>query len=491
MGVIREKSSWPEQIYRIQNTDPIVGGEDGIINIQPEQIANRTCWLKEKLLLEHDEDGGHAITDRSIADDADIPESLLDLEVPTATLRDDLSDVAAQVAKLQADVAAIIGENGALTRGLAQIARLNWRYGFWGAEFEFFTDGLTMRDAANIDARAAIGKDDSIDCKNTNGLRPGMRLLVSDGEHREEVEIRSVLERGRIRLANDLSRTYDDPAILGYTDWDLSSPGSAAAHAGQIFYSRFMDALASCGRGTLLICLKKGSGKLLVECRETDSNTGWEAVTPGEHIPYKDDSDFIYARYEISGTRIQLKITALDEGPAIIRHMALLPAPFNFLPSSIRTPHLEAPETQTEIWQDLFPVESSEFFTAYRDFYVQTEYGFFVPGSSEPVKTVDIRRRALTVLEDIPGMPDSGIYEMRCRHQSDLGEWSLWSDPVMVNLKALRILFGFAGAPKSRGFGQAPLDRLGTYPVKFGFFGAKLSGGFGSGKIIFTTKLAD
>lgn len=490
MGVIKDKNIWPEEIYRIQNTDPIVGGEDGIINIQPEQVANRTCWLKNGLLQEHDEEGKHNLTDKSIADDAAIPEILLQLAVPTSKLKEGLDAVAETVDRLRADVSTIIGENGLLTKELAQIARLNWRYGLWGAEFEFFTDGLTMRDAANIDARAVIGKDDSIDCVDTSGLRAGMRLLVSDSNFREEVEIRSVLERGRIRLVHDLSRTYDDPAILGYTDWDLSSTGFALVHKGQVFYSRFMDTLASCGRGILLVCRKKDSGHISLECRETEPYAEWEDVAPARSHPC-DDPDFLYDQYDISGSHIQLKITGADDSVAIIRHMALLPAPFNFLQSSIRTPHLIAPEALTEIWQDLFPVESSRFFTAYRDYYVQTEYGFFSPGADAPIKVVDIRKHDLAVLEDIKEMPEAGIYEMRCRHQSDMGEWSQWSDPVTVNLQALRILFGFRGSAKSRGFGQAPLQRIGTYPVKFGFLGAEMSGGFDSDKIIFTTKLTD
>lgn len=490
MGVIKEKSAWPEQIYRIQNTDPIVGGEDGIINIQPEQVANRTCWLKDALLKEHDAEGAHSLSDESIADDAAIPEYMLNLAVPTSELKEGLDSATSVVASLKADLAAIIGADGLLTRELAQIARLNWRYGMWGAEFEFFTDGLTMRDSANVDARAVIGRDDSIDCADTSGLRAGMRLLVSDGYFREEVEIRSVLDRGRIRLVNDLSRTYEEPSILGYTDWDLSVEGLATANRGQLFYSRFMDTCASCGRGKLLVCRKRDSGQIIVECRETDQSAGWEVIEPAQTHAC-DNPDYLYDQYDLSGSRIQLKLTGAEDNAAIIRHMALLPAPFNFLQSSIRTPHLVAPELSTEIWQDLFPAESSRFFTAYQDCYVQTEYGFFVPGTDKPVKVIDIRTNNLVVLEDLPDMPEAGLYEMRCRHQSDMGEWSLWSEPVRVNLQALRILFGFAGAAKARGFGNAPMQRIGTYPVRFGFLGASMSGGFDSDKIIFTTKLVD
>lgn len=489
MGSISEKSSWSEDIYRIQKTDPILGGEDGIINIQPEQVANRTRWLKDTLELEHTADGEHQIGNSGIADDAAIPEELLDLDVSTDDLRLRVAASEQTINWLSNGVENLIGENGLLTEGLAKIAQLNWRYGLWGGEFEFFVDNLTMRDAANVDARAVIGKDDSIDCSDTRGFRPGMRLLVSDGEHREEVEIRSVLERGRIRLVNDLSRTYSEPATLGYTDWDLSTLGMAAVHFGQLYFSRFSDVLENCGEGQLLILRDAGCGSLKVECREVTDNGPWEAVTLAE--TFSGDNGRVYERYHISGMNVQLKITGATAEPVIVWNMALLPTPFNFLPSSIRTPHVVNPEAATDIWQDLFYLESSAFLTAYRDKYVQTEYGFFREGENDPVKVVDLRTMTLQVLEDLANMPDAGNYFIRCRHQSDVGEWSLWSEAVPVTLHPTRILFGYIGSAKSRGFGQAPFDRLGFYPVRFGFAGAKLSAGFDTAKIIFTTKLED
>lgn len=489
MGSITEKGSWPEDIYRIQKTDPVLGGEDGIINIQPEQVANRTRWLKDAFELEHTPDGKHRIGNDGIAGNAAIPEELLDLDVPTADLRKRLATSETAIEWLRAGVENLIGENGLLTEGLAKVAQLNWRYGLWGGEFEFFVDGLTMRDAANVDARAVIGQDDSIDCSNTRGFRPGMRLLVSDGEFREEVEIRSVLEKGRIRLVNDLSRTYSEPATLGYTDWDLSTPGMAVVKEGQLYFSRFSDVLENCGEGQLLILRNAGAGSLKVEYREVADNGPWDVAELLE--TFSGENGFVYERYHISAMNVQLKITGASPEPVTVRNMALLPTPFNFLPSSIRTPHVVNPESRADIWQDLFCLESSAFLAAYRDNHVQTEYGFFLEGESVPVKVVDLRAITLQVMEDLADMPDAGDYFIRCRHQSDVGEWSLWSDAVPVSLHPVRILFGFAGSAKSKGFGHAPLDRLGFYPVRFGFAGAKLSAGFDTAKIVFTTKLED
>ena len=49
MANLNEIAQWEEGIYRIEQTDPVVGGEDGIDNIQAKQLGNRTLYLKEKL----------------------------------------------------------------------------------------------------------------------------------------------------------------------------------------------------------------------------------------------------------------------------------------------------------------------------------------------------------------------------------------------------------------------------------------------------------
>ena len=49
MAAIKEESSWPEEIYLIEQTDPVVGGEDGIDNRPHQQLAARTQYLKAML----------------------------------------------------------------------------------------------------------------------------------------------------------------------------------------------------------------------------------------------------------------------------------------------------------------------------------------------------------------------------------------------------------------------------------------------------------
>ncbi len=43
---ITETETYESGIYQIELTDPVIGGEDGIANLQAKQLANRTNWLK-------------------------------------------------------------------------------------------------------------------------------------------------------------------------------------------------------------------------------------------------------------------------------------------------------------------------------------------------------------------------------------------------------------------------------------------------------------
>lgn len=48
MGKLKETSTWENDIYQIEVTDPALGGENGPVNTAPRQLANRTRYLKDK-----------------------------------------------------------------------------------------------------------------------------------------------------------------------------------------------------------------------------------------------------------------------------------------------------------------------------------------------------------------------------------------------------------------------------------------------------------
>jgi|GEM_PF-2524129 len=47
MANLSESPVYESGIYQIETTDPVVGGPNGISNLQAKQLANRTAWLKQ------------------------------------------------------------------------------------------------------------------------------------------------------------------------------------------------------------------------------------------------------------------------------------------------------------------------------------------------------------------------------------------------------------------------------------------------------------
>ncbi|MDR8481542.1 hypothetical protein [Serratia nevei] len=49
MTKINESGQWVDSVYQIQRGDKVIGGRDGVANIQPQQLANRTQYLKQAI----------------------------------------------------------------------------------------------------------------------------------------------------------------------------------------------------------------------------------------------------------------------------------------------------------------------------------------------------------------------------------------------------------------------------------------------------------
>ena len=51
MANLKEQEKWEDGVYQIEESDPVLGGENGITNKPIRQLANRTLWLKKALEL--------------------------------------------------------------------------------------------------------------------------------------------------------------------------------------------------------------------------------------------------------------------------------------------------------------------------------------------------------------------------------------------------------------------------------------------------------
>lgn len=49
MATLAETETYEAGVYQLEITDPVIGGPDGIDNLQAKQLANRTNWLKAKI----------------------------------------------------------------------------------------------------------------------------------------------------------------------------------------------------------------------------------------------------------------------------------------------------------------------------------------------------------------------------------------------------------------------------------------------------------
>lgn len=47
MATIPESPSFSPSVYQIETDDPVLGGPEGVINIQAKQLADRTAFLKQ------------------------------------------------------------------------------------------------------------------------------------------------------------------------------------------------------------------------------------------------------------------------------------------------------------------------------------------------------------------------------------------------------------------------------------------------------------
>jgi len=67
MSNVTETALWEAGIYQIQTTDPVLGGANGIANVQARQLANRTSWLKARADQVDAARGSHATLQSRLA----------------------------------------------------------------------------------------------------------------------------------------------------------------------------------------------------------------------------------------------------------------------------------------------------------------------------------------------------------------------------------------------------------------------------------------
>lgn len=230
--VMPEDGLWPEGIYQIETSDPVLGynkttGIDGPANIQWEQLANRTRYLRNLFLVGHSEDGRHNLTNEDFATSANIPEANILVNYPTQQLADDINalinDIKSALDELDSSVqSSLFG----IAWALMKIIPMAWERGADRCAFEMFTDSMHLSHGKSFkvfkavyDAEDQYG-DDSVDVTNTmhcfngtEGILPGEHYILCDAEDEtmwQYVSIADVLDEERILLAEQAQYTITD-----------------------------------------------------------------------------------------------------------------------------------------------------------------------------------------------------------------------------------------------------------------------------------------
>lgn len=474
MGTLADKSIWENEVYRIQVTDPILGGSDGIVNIQPSQIANRTQYLLGTMGAEHPL-GRHHVTDEQVSPDARLAENKLALDISIPALLSLLEHCRQSLDVLQEDVAAIIGPDGTKISSLSQAVQLLWQYSLVGFDFELFTGNLTMRDISNRAITSTVAGDDTIVCDSTAGLFAGNRFLVCamDGSDLEEITIKSVLSETHL-LAESPLQTTRTSGYLGYMSWVVID-GAGLSAPKSVYLSHVSKVLAEVPAGKLVIRRDSGTGIFKVQYRVLGSDDqGW--VTCAIEANDATADGFYDEAYMLPGGYIQLRIQNDSPKSITVQHMALFPVNKGRYLDAVKQPLLISP-SENELYTDEFQLCSSTCKTAYGDNLERTEFRLVSTANTDDQLLLQAYKSTEVKLQE-QDVSVLGMYDLQCRHVSDMGDVSPWSVVRTIQVKIPTRFFGFEGTRRASPFNDQQYYNLRYEKIRFGFAGIADAAGF-------------
>ena len=294
MASLQEAPVWEEKIYRIQaHIDSPVGGSDGLTNLQPRQIANRTRWLLDRMGREHSLNG-HLIFADEIADDAAIDGDKTLLDKTFEELHALLSECGTKLEFLREKAGEVIGRDGLKFEAVTRAQRFLWEKGAYSFGWEFFTDGLNMRQfITERPILSTVHHDDTIILEDVTGISEGDLMVVysEGGADAEIIEVEHIIcdsSTGQYRI---LAKDVRDPetgeileyainvdrnsGFIGSMSWTLDENGNGYAVPGAIYLSGTVYCLSNAHGGKLIVRFLDKSGPLRIE---VNYGNGWEEI---------------------------------------------------------------------------------------------------------------------------------------------------------------------------------------------------------------------
>ena len=340
MATLREESIFTTPVYLIERTDPLMGGEYGISNMQARQLANRTRYLLDTMLREHSLNGSHHLTEANVAELANIAESKLSLTHSTQQLYDNVTDAQTVLARVVNALDAVQDLEDSQFRTIYQALLLSWRIGFPRFAFEMFTGNFTFRDSfPNVRLVETISGDDSIDVVNSENIVPGESYIIWDAETNEStpVTVKKILTTQRVILYEDSIVTRSRTGVLTKMSWQLQD-GAAICRPGSMYISKKIDLLQDFDRGNLVIA-HYAPADFTVEYRKTETTdpTAWQPMALIRQA-YSDTINLYRSVYETPGGEFYLRITANTD--CTVAHMAFMSDVISALNTTVRTPEV-------------------------------------------------------------------------------------------------------------------------------------------------------
>lgn len=224
-----ESANYPEAIYQIETHDPVVGGLDGISNIQARQLANRTSWLK------------------TIADE------VINARGNSATLS----------ARLAIPGGGTGGSGTEYGSGLERAVKLDWIYSAYRIALELFMGGWTLLDTGQVPVVATVAGDESVDVSDTTLLGVGEEYVIFDDTNAETVVVSQILTPERFRAAGVLANTFGADAVIARTNWTLHE-GWAVAGSEGFYFSQPIDVGSGAGPRALVLRRQDNDAEIAV-----------------------------------------------------------------------------------------------------------------------------------------------------------------------------------------------------------------------------------
>ncbi len=253
MANVPETPSYDEGVYQIETTDPVLGGENGIANVQAKQLANRTKYLKIRADMVDEAKGA------------------------ASSLVDRLNTIESITGALE--------ETSAIS--VQQAVALDWLYRGNKIAFELWRPGYTLIDTEDIALVQGVSGDDSIDVAATTGLRTNEYYVVKDTVGALLVKITEILSAQRVRIETNLPRNLTAGVLTRCSFSQIEH--QAIGSVGDIWLSKLINVEDDATGGAVVIRRTLNSGDARLYFRDATHATWteifWSQRRQGDDIP--------------------------------------------------------------------------------------------------------------------------------------------------------------------------------------------------------------